>query len=427
MQATDTSEQVGALEVFPPVPIIYRKELILSLRDLVYCKEKPAGLPDIIDKEKTSEPSKSIRKPRRQGGPEDGEGGNSQSVMDQAIDGGEGNSFQGRGKGGKGMSNRGRDNTSGWQPYNHQEHEDNFVQGASSRNTGKGVGARNMQGQIIPGKGAPRRDRPAEQAPAAKSGPSWDHQPALANVVSKQQQGMTGAPGSSSGGVKGLDAFSMGDIRQAEKFIEGGRMGLDEYAKKVAAGEISRDFVSEQNGAGGFFAEEGEDAGGRPWMTGQPRSTPRPVTVHGRIVPGSAAQRPPPPPAADLPVGKDSNVAGLALLQMLVDRKATTPSPPPPVVQAKSPAGPRQLSPQQINDLIAMSKRAPPHQPAAPQLARPAAARIIPGQQARGHQPAAPQSPTPQVAALLEQLHRQQLAQQQATQPQSQPQECQQQ
>lgn len=91
-------------------------------------------------------------------------------------------------------------------------------------------------------------------------------------------------------------------------------------------------------------------------------------------------------------------MAGLALLQMLVERKGAVPEPP----ATKQPApGPRQLSQSQINDLIAMSKRVPPA--AAP----------------RGN---------PQVAQLLEQLHKQQQAQQQQqAAPQAQPQECQQQ
>jgi hypothetical protein len=288
-----------------------------------------------------------------------------------------------------------------------------------------------VQGRIIPGKGVPRRD-PIEQqqlSGGAKLAPAahWEHQPALANVYTKQQQGLTG---SHTQVAKGLDAFSMGDIRQAEKFIESGRMGLDEYARKLASGEITKDFAPDVSSGGGFFADETDESiqASRPWLGGNTSQ------ASNRIVPGSARVVPPPPPA-NAPVGKDSNVAGLALLQMLVDRKQQAGAgQQQPKAAPAPPAPPRQLSQQQINELIAMSKRAAPKQPA---TGRPTGVPLKapgPAVQTAGRNPpaaAAPQVTPPHVTALLEQLHRQQMAQQQQPAPPQQqsgtPQECQQQ
>jgi len=403
------------------------------LKETAYCKQKPSDLPDIIDKDKVnsdSGPSRSIRKQRRQGS------GDVDLDELHAVHGSlqeHGDSFH-RGKG-KGVR---RDNH-GWQPVSQERHEEAFNQGALNRvgmppkqggvpNRGPIVPGSQQQQRIIPGKGVARRDPGNDQPRAGVPAPAanWEHQPALANVYMKHQQGLTGA---TTQVAKGLDAFSMGDIRQAEKFIEGGRMGLDEYARKVATGEISRDTNLGQSSSGGFFADESSTES-RPWLQNS--------STQGRIIPGSArANVPPPPPATQAPsvgpIGKDSNGAGLQLLQMLIDRKQLPPGGVNPAAAKTGPPGaPRQLTQQQINDLIAMSKKAAvanPGRPAgvpmkapAPQVAAPPA-------------PRAPQGATPpHVAALLEQLHRQQMAQQTSpaapppAAPQSgSPQECQQQ
>ena len=458
-----------ALSILSPKPERYTLEFLLSLKDTPYCKEKPADLPEIIDREKLpteTGPNRTIRKQRRQGSNDGdmGEATQPQYERDPNED------YRNRARGGHPS---GRRENNGWQPSNHQEHEDQFI----NRAPGPKAGAPRAQGghndnqtRIIPGKGVPRRpnsDQPPHSGPphGAKSTGSnnWEHQPALANVVSRQQQGFTGAVGhATANAAKGLDAFSMGDIRQAEKFLESGRMGLDEYARKVATGEISRDFAPQHSGGapGGFFADEDDSApGSRPWMAG----------MGGRMVPGAAVKRPvaspPPPPSFPAPrtvsdaeaaakaqqLGKESNASGLALLQMLIDRKAV----PAKAPQTATVQSGRQLTQQQINDLIAMSKRTGPKvpQPAtgAPvqkidprQMAAAAIARRQPGgaapqvaqqRQMPAHDQARPVAPAvstpPHVAALLEQLHRQQMAQQQTTnQPpaaSAQPQECQQQ
>lgn len=366
-------------------------------------------------------------------------------------------------------SNR-RDNN-GWQPINHQEHADQFINRITGAKFGQPKYSPNEGGvRLIPGKGVPKRE---QGRPVGSQNPSGnrhlEHQPALANVVSKQQQGV-GAYGKASM-ASGLDAFTMGDIRQADKFLENGRMGLDEYARKVASGEISTDFQSESNFTGGFFAEEDERAT-RPWMDSNFGA--------GRVVRGSAMQRgpmapPPPPPSFAAPkatmdsaraqsvaaqqAGTQSNASGLALLQMLIDRKSPAPSATRPGTSGGQ--GPRQLTQQQINELISMSKRTGPKAPTvSPPVntslqqgvnnltKRTAAAphpqsstgnlrpQIVPGQQSRATQQisapgSAPAQTPPHVAALLEQLHRQQLAQQQTTGDQpagnAPPQECQQQ
>ena len=414
-----------------PSPVKYSVEFLLSLKETAYCKQKPSDLPDIIDKDKInseSGPSRSIRKQRRQGSGEvdlDDLHAMHGSIHEHAD-----NLHRGKGKGAR------RDNH-GWQPVSQERHEEAFHQGALNR-----MGVPNKPGtmpnrapmvpgatqqRIIPGKGVPRRDAgmdmPKTGAPAPAA--NWEHQPALANVYMKHQQGLTGA---TTQVAKGLDAFSMGDIRQAEKFIEGGRMGLDEYARKVASGEISRDVHSMggQSSAGGFFADEGT-VESRPWLQN--------TTSQGRIIPGSArVNAPPPPPSVQAPaagpIGKDSNGAGLQLLQMLIDRKQLPVASPQ---QPKTGVGaPRQLTQQQINELIAMSKKAAAANPAGRPSGVPMKA---PAPQVAP--PRAPQQGTtpPHVAALLEQLHRQQMAQQQAapaapppSAPQSgSPQECQQQ
>ena len=421
----------------------YTIEFLLSLRETPYCKQKPSDLPDIIDKDKVnseSGPSRSIRKQRRHGSGE--------VDLDElhAVHGGIQDHGDGlhRGKG-KGMR---RDNH-GWQPVSQERHEEAFNQGALNRsvgqpmkpgamaNRGPAAPAPQQQQRIVPGKGVPRRDQGHEQARTAGQvapAANWEHQPALANVYMKHQQGLTGQ---TTQVAKGLDAFSMGDIRQAEKFIEGGRMGLDEYARKVASGEISRESNFGQSSGGGFFADEssGPVDTSRPWLSNSGSSAP------GRIIPGSArSQVPPPPPVAQAPVatgpiGKDSNGAGLQLLQMLIDRKQLPVNTGNPQQPKTGPGAPRQLTQQQINDLIAMSKKA-----AAAQPGRPSG---VPMKAPAPQVAAAPRAPQqsgatpPHVAALLEQLHRQQVAQQQQTAtaaapppaaPQSgSPQECQQQ
>ncbi len=414
----------------------YSIEFLLSLKETAYCKQKPSDLPDIIDKDKVnsdSGPSRSIRKQRRQGSG-DVDLDELHAVHGSLQEHGD-NLHRGKGKGVR------RDNH-GWQPVSQERHEEAFNQGALNRvgmtpkqggvpNRSPIVPGSQQQQRIVPGKGVPRRDpgndHPKTGVPAPSS--NWEHQPALANVYMKHQQGLTGA---TTQVAKGLDAFSMGDIRQAEKFIESGRMGLDEYARKVATGEISRDSNLTQSSGGGFFADE-SSVESRPWLQN--------TSAQGRIIPGSArANQPPPPPVTQAPsvgpIGKDSNGAGLQLLQMLIDRKQLPPGTGGvnPQQAKAGPGAPRQLTQQQINDLIAMSKKAAvanPGRPAgvpmkapAPQVAAPPPA------------PRAPQGATPpHVAALLEQLHRQQMAQQTtpsppppAAAPQSgSPQECQQQ
>ena len=412
--------------------MIYSIEFLLSLKETPYCKQKPSDLPDIIDKDKInseSGPSRSIRKQRRQGSGEV-DLDDLQAVHGHLQEHGD-SLHRGKGKGAR------RDNH-GWQPVSQERHEEAFHQGAMNRmgapmkpgampNRAPMVPGSQQQ-RIIPGKGVPRRDTPNDQSKAGAPAPAanWEHQPALANVYMKHQQGLTGA---TTQVAKGLDAFSMGDIRQAEKFIESGRMGLDEYARKVASGEISRDaHHGAGQSSGGFFADEGT-VETRPWLQQN--------TSQGRIIPGSArANAPPPPPAAVQPpvatgpIGKDSNGAGLQLLQMLIDRKQLPVATPQ---QPKTGAGaPRQLTQQQINELIAMSKKAAAANPAGRPSGVPMKA---PAPQVAP--PRAPQQGTtpPHVAALLEQLHRQQMAQQQAAPaappppaPQSgSPQECQQQ
>ncbi len=378
-----------------------------------------------------SGPSRSIRKQRRQGSGE-GDLEELHAVHGSLQEHGD-SLHRGKGKGAR------RDNH-GWQPVSQERHEEAFHQGAMNR---MGVATKpgtmpnrapmvpgSQQQRIIPGKGVPRRDGPNDQHKTGTPAPAsnWEHQPALANVYMKHQQGLTGAPTTQV--AKGLDAFSMGDIRQAEKFIESGRMGLDEYARKVASGEISRDsnMGFGQSSGGGFFADEGT-VESRPWLQNS--------TSQGRIIPGSArVSAPPPPPSVQPPVasagpiGKDSNGAGLQLLQMLIDRKQLPVAAPQ---QPKAGAGaPRQLTQQQINELIAMSKKAAAANPAGRPTGVPMKA---PAPQVAPPRASQPGTTPPHVAALLEQLHRQQMAQQQATPaappppaPQSgSPQECQQQ
>lgn len=411
------SDKTDSIEVFPYVhmilsstniltyrlhPKVYTIEFLLSLKDLSQCKEKPADLPDFIDKDKVSYDGpggKPIRKQRR-GGPAGGDdaGDASQGVGHESHFEDPGANNWGKGKGKR------RDHYNGWQPSNPENHEEEFNQGAAKG--GKGAGAPRVPGQrIIPGKGIRNNPNPTPPSGTPALAASWDHQPALANVYTKQHQGVTGAPTQV---AKGLDAFSLGDIRQAERMMENGRMNIDEYARRMAAGEIAKT-TAPVSTSGGFFAEDDDDTTRRPWAAG------------ARIIPGSHQRvSPPAPPSPPVQQGKDSNVAGLALLQMLVDRKAAAPAAPKAVPAPAAP--PRQLSQQQINDLIAMSKRAAP---------KPKAAQIVPGQQARMNAPppAPPQVANPQVAALLEQLHRQQVAQQQAAagSQQATPPECQQQ
>ena len=443
MNDTDLPNVFPYVKPFPttlthirPKPVTYTIDFLLSLKDTPYCKEKPSDLPNIIDKDKVnseSGPSRSIRKQRRQGSGEV-DLDDLQAVHGSLQDHGD-SLHRGKGKGAR------RDNH-GWQPVSQERHEEAFHQGAMNRvgvpmkpgtmpnRTPIVPGSQQQQQRIVPGKGVPRRDGGNDQPKTGTPAPAsnWEHQPALANVYMRHQQGLTGA---TTQVTKGLDAFSMGDIRQAEKFIESGRMGLDEYARKVASGEISRDTnMGGQSAGGGFFADEGT-VESRPWMQNN-------TTSQGRIIPGSArVNAPPPPPSVQPPsagpIGKDSNGAGLQLLQMLIDRKqlpvAATPQQPKTGVGA-----PRQLTQQQINELIAMSKKAAAANPSGRPSGVPMKA---PSPQVAAPAPRAPQqgSTPPHVAALLEQLHRQQMAQQQATPaapppaaPQSgSPQECQQQ
>ena len=415
--------------------------------------------------------NKSIRKQRRQGSL-DGDGVDSQPGPDREA----GDDFRGRGRVGHPGTRR---ENNGWQPANHVEHEEQFISRIPSGKVGsfkQSAIQHDSQGKIVPGKGVQRRS-PDQHDHLVTRGVSknLEHQPALAHVVSRQNQGMTGSPAVTEI-PKGLDAFSMGDIRQAEKLIESGRMGLDEYARKIASGELNRAYTGENHGSGGFFADDDDGAvGSRPWLGSSlsvNRVTPQQANVPPRIVPGTFAQKPavspPPPPSFPAPrtladiegsraasaaapdTGRESNASGLALLQMLVDRKAST-------LMAKSNLsggnGPRQLTQQQINELIAMSKRAAPKNPVsgpssqaknvAHQVFKPSIqpatsetrSQIVPGAQSRAmeKQPtaSAPKPAPPHVALLLEQLHRQQVAQQQSSgQVQAaaaQPAECQQQ
>ena len=417
--------------------------------------------------------NKNIRKQRRQGSV-DGEAG---ETLHSAAEK-DGEDYRSRGR--AGHSGLRRENH-GWQPTNHFEHEEQFI---SRIPTSKGVPVRttgllhDSQGKIVPGKGVQRRGLEHHDNVTTRPAPkNMEHQPALAHVVSKQHQGMTGSTGFNAV-VKGLDAFSMGDIRQAEKLIESGRMGLDEYARKVATGEINRDTVNEIQGPGSFFADEDDGSvAARPWLGSSlivNRAAPQGNVGQGRIVPGVSAQRPfltpSPPPTCPAPrtvseiegsrlnpvpvqnTGKESNASGLALLQMLVDRKSS------PTQGKSSPPNanpPRQLTQQQITELIAMSKRAGPKAGMShaisqanhssntavkpvPKVSGPdTRQQIIPGSQSRvmdkqsSITPPTPKPAPPHVALLLEQLHRQQAAQHQSVgQPSAasaQPAECQQQ
>lgn len=452
----------------------YSLEFLVSLRDTPYCKDKPRDLPEFIDRDKIASESSLSRGPRRnrrQGSMDAESHESSHFKPDNDVNDESRQKTRGNHPGNR------RDNM-GWQPANHQEHTEQFINRfAHPKSTGPK--SADFQGRLIPGKGVPRRipDQSNEGVanPASKA---LEHQPALANVVTRQAQGF--ANFSATAPVQGgLDAFSMGDIRQAEKFLESGRMGLAEYARKVATGEISRDSVgTTQAHAGSFFAEE-EAQTSRPWLQQQDISGTRSATLppqvppQGRIVPGYASQRsaggptPPPPqvaPPRAQPIGKatvpavahpgkESNAQGLALLQMLIDKKASSNYPPKSAGQA----GPRQLTQQQINELISMSKRAGPKASSldagmtnrqAPQarmggIVQPNIGNTRPVEQQQpnmrapqtgvhpGMAPAAAQGQTPpHVAALLEQLHRQQLAQQEAERSssgQTPPPECQQQ
>jgi hypothetical protein len=414
---------------------------------MAYCKDKPANLPEFIDREKiTSESSLSrgARKNRRQGSI-DGDGPD-HIVPKPETDGHE--EFIVKGRVGH-PSNR-RENV-GWQPSNHQEHAEQFI---NRHPVSKFQAPRSgdNHARLIPGKGVPRRGAEAQQTGGTRQ---MEHQPALANVVTRQQQGFANF-NSKLQTQGGLDAFSMGDIRQAEKFMEGGQMGLDEYARKVASGEISRATSkqdrSQAGQAGSFFAEEDGTDTARPWLQTTGGNSRVGAVSQGRLVPGFAAQRPtapPPPPQVQAPrvagpakaspaamTGTDSNAQGLALLQMLIDKKPSTAI---PVTKPSVPtSAPRQLTQQQINELISMSKRVPQ---------KPTQSQVTPNfkaaqpQQAYGKPNAVsvqntsapvagPGQTPPHVAALLEQLHRQQLAQQQQQQSSggtTPPPECQQQ
>ena len=418
---------------------VYPIEHLLSLKDITYCKEKPVNLPEFIDREKvTSESSLSrgVRKNRRQGSA-DGEG--SELVPGRPDQEGQDDFIL---KGRSGHPGNRRDNV-GWQPSNHQEHAEQFINRYPVSKFSQSR-SNESQGRIIPGKGVPRRGIVPDVQGA--SGRPMEHQPALANVVTRQAQGFANF-NSKLQAQGGLDAFSMGDIRQAERFVESGQMGLDEYARKVAAGEISRDTSHQERHSnaqgGGFFAEDDGPESGRPWLQSAGGNARGSAVSQGRLVPGYASQRPaapppPPPPQVQAPravgaakgptasaTGMDSNAQGLALLQMLIDKKH--PSSVPATKQAVPTSAPRHLTQQQINELISMSKRTPAK--AQPQMAsakamQPTHSNSRTGNQAFGKHvsvqsqpvtasvPAPGQTP-PHVAALLEQLHRQQLAQQQ--------------
>lgn len=453
-------------------PTVYSTFALLQVRDLPCCKDKPADLPDFIDREKqTSEitSNKIVRKQRRQGS-QDME---SVEISQQGADKDIGEEFRGRGRPGHPGARR---ENNGWQPTNHIEHEEQFIsripqaKGSVVRSVGL---QHDSQGKILPGKGAQRRGPDTSDNHISRSSVrNMDHQPALAHVVAKQNQGMTGSFAHSQI-PKGLDAFSMGDIRQAEKLIESGRIGLDEYARRIASGELNREYVGDKQGTGSFFADEDDVmVASRPWLGSSVSANRAPQTTaaQGRIVPGLAAQRPvvtpPPPPTLQAPrtlsdiegtrgtspaaqnTGRESNASGLALLQMLVDRKSSSPGAGKSSTQ--SGITPRQLTQQQINELIAMSKRSGPKAPAVQPVNPGKAAvkpspqggvsdfrpQIVPGSQSRAMEKvsvpsAAPKPAPPHVALLLEQLHRQQIAQQNsASQEQSasaQPAECQQQ
>jgi hypothetical protein len=442
--------------------VIYNAEFLTSLRDTPFCKDKPKDLPVFIDRGKInseSSLSRGGRRNRRQGSVDgDLHDLSGPKLENEPVD----DSLQ---KSRMGHPGNRRDNM-GWQPTNHQEHAEQFINRFPNA---KSAAAKNvdMQGRIIPGKGVPRRvpDQPSQSVTGVSTSKGFEHQPALANVVSRQGQGF--ANFSATAQVQGgLDAFSMGDIRQAEKFLESGRMGLAEYARKVATGEINRETRTSNRVpvTESFFADE-EAKASRPWLQQPSTSGTRaaPATSQGRIIPGYASQRgtvpaPPPPPQVAAPrvqippkssapvlphTGKDSNAQGLALLQMLIEKKAALTVAP----KTAGAPGPRQLTQQQINELISMSKRpvakvAPVQQPKLQNfqsnlgMSRPVEQQ--PQQQLRQPQPihhpgppAVGQNQTPpHVAALLEQLHRQQLAQQQterSSSGQTPPPECQQQ
>ena len=430
-------------------PTVYTLELLLSLKDTPFCRDKPVNLPEFIDRDKVSSESslgRGARKARRQGSAD----GDTLEVPSSRIDAEGSGEFIHKNR--MGHPGGRRDNV-GWQPSNHQEHADQFinrypVSKFAQQRSGE------VQGRIIPGKGVPRRGVDS----TGTNGPRpLEHQPALANVVTRQTQGFANF-NTQSQTQGGLDAFSMGDIRQAERFLESGRMGLDEYARKVQRGEISREAPMKPTGhSDSFFADDDGAANTRPWLQSTVASTSTAPVTQGRLVPGYASQRsaappPPPPPQVQAPrvsptapaktpptavTGADSNAQGLALLQMLIDKKAT--GSPAPSKASMPTAAPRQLTQQQINELISMSKRAAPkaqsHVPTskgmqAPQpLVRPNVQQI-PKQPSVGA-PMAGALPTqtpPHVAALLEQLHKQQIAQQQQSQTgATQPPECQQQ
>ena len=428
--------------------------------------EKPHDLPEYIDREKVnsdSSLSRGYKKGKRQG-PGDFE------TLDQLTQRTDIEVNDDLKKNSRQAHVSGRRDNIGWQPSNHQEHAEYFINRVP-HSKAPVVRPLDSHGRIIPGKGVPKRSHEmgTNHAAGAKN---MEHQPALFNIQAKQQQGI-GSFGSRMQHVGTLDSFSMGDIRQAEKFLEGGKMGLDEYARKVASGEISRETNSDQTShAVGFFADD--DAGSsRPWLASS-NTVSRIATSSGasKLVPGYASQRPHPPPANPPPqstpssaspqqLGKESNASGLALLQMLIDKKPGAKS--QPQIPHNPGQGPRQLTQQQINDLISMSKRSATKQPASDSFS---GSRIpgtmsgsqtqtsvkttqqlvqneLPGvtqrsQQLPGHgsrplptNPAksvgSAQTP-PHVAALLDQLHRQQLAQQDTRAvSNSTPPECQQQ
>jgi hypothetical protein len=446
----------------------YSIGFLLSRKDDPYCLGKPYDLPEYIDRDKVnsdSSLSRGYKKGKRQGMADIDPIEQLQQRPEHEFS----DDFK---KNRQGQSSGRRDNI-GWQPSNHQEHAEYFINRVPHFKAPV-MRSLDSQGRIIPGKGVPKRSHEVATNQAT-GGKSMEHQPALLNIQAKQQQGI-GSFGSRTQHVGTLDSFSMGDIRQAERFLEGGKMGLDEYARKVASGEISRDANTDHaSHTIGFFADD--DAGSsRPWLASSNPVARFPTSSSStKLVPGYASQRPvvPPPssspqsnPSAATPqqLGKDSNASGLALLQMLIDKRPGFKSQP----QALHNPGqaPRQLTQQQINDLISMSKRSVPKHTSndsfpvsrvpgksgsggqtlnamkgPEQLPRnesgvpPARSQQYPGNEGKSlpahTSKSVGSSPTPpHVASLLDQLHRQQVAQQDPARQavsNSTPPECQQQ
>ena len=234
----------------------------------------------------------------------------------------------------------------------------------------------------------PRRPRPAR--PQWEEGAPPDarrkqYAPVVSSGGAEWQGGPTQQARRPRVPATGLNAFTLGDIRQAEHLVDGG-MSLREYAKRVAHGDQPQTANRQQEDGGGFFFEEAEEISGPRWGAHALRGVRREAPA---LLPTPPRSVPPTPPA----YGASPASATLLGLLSQKNQPASVLGNPPQSVRPQS-AQPGQAHPSQnhsaqpgrrveLSDLFATAGNRPSQQ------------QLLSSQQARGLEELIRLSPPP--------------------------------